>query len=341
MPIITRSAVSVERDDWRQILAQAFRSAGDLLDYLGLAADRLPQVLTEFRDFPLLVPQPYASLMEPGNPADPLLLQVLPLRDELLPVPGFSSDPLEEAGANPDRGIIHKYHGRVLLLAASGCAVNCRYCFRRHFPYADNRVSRAQWQQALDYIRNDTSITEVILSGGDPLLLQDDALQELVSLCDAIPQLKRLRIHTRLPVVIPQRVTPQLAQILKHSRLTTSMVLHINHARELSPALHSSLSTLREAGVTLLNQSVLLKNVNNDFRVLSELSESLFEFGILPYYLHLLDRVSGAHHFEISEAEAVKLHRELLAGLPGYLVPRLVREIAGLPNKAPINLDRQ
>lgn len=341
MPIITRTAVSVESADWQQILAAAFRTPAGLLAYLNIAPEDCPQALSQSAAFPLLVPRPYADQMESGNPHDPLLLQVLPLAQELEQVPGFSTDPLAEKEANKNRGIIHKYRGRVLLLAASGCAVNCRYCFRRHFPYSDNRVSRTQWQDALRYIANDPTITEVIFSGGDPLLLQDQALAELIACCDAIPHLKRLRIHSRLPVVIPQRLTPALIQALQSSRLTCSLVLHINHPRELTEQHRPGLWALRQAGVTLLNQSVLLRNVNNDFRVLSDLSEQLFEFGILPYYLHLLDRVSGAHHFEVSGTEAHALYRELLANLPGYLVPRLVREIAGLPNKAPINLDSQ
>ncbi len=340
MPIITRSAASVESSDWQQLLAGAFRNSDDLLNYLGLPPDSAIRGVAKASGFPVLVPRPYADQMAPGNPDDPLLRQVLTSSEELIQAPGFVSDPLEEAAANKTPGIIHKYRGRVLLLAASGCAVNCRYCFRRHFPYSDNRLSRAQWQQALSYIKNDPTITEVILSGGDPLMLQDAALRELINHCEAIPHVKRLRIHTRLPVVIPQRLTDALISMLSDSRLQASIVLHINHANELSNAHRPALDALRRGGVALLNQSVLLKNVNNDFVVLSELSERLFEFGIMPYYLHLLDRVAGAHHFEVAEDEAVKLHRSLLNHLPGYLVPRLVREVAGQESKAPINLDR-
>ncbi|MCA6064792.1 EF-P beta-lysylation protein EpmB [Thalassolituus marinus] len=340
MPIITRSAAPVESSDWQQLLAGAFRNSKDLLNYLGLPPDSAISGVARASGFPVLVPRPYADQMEHGNPDDPLLRQVLTHSEELVQAPGFVSDPLEEAAANKTPGIIHKYRGRVLLLAASGCAVNCRYCFRRHFPYSDNRLSRAQWQQALGYIENDHSITEVILSGGDPLMLQDKALSELIEHCEAIPHVKRLRIHTRLPVVIPQRLTESLIRMLCDSRLQTSIVLHINHANELSEAHRPALENLRRGGVTLLNQSVLLRNVNNDFRVLSDLSECLFEFGIMPYYLHLLDRVAGAHHFEVAEDEAVRLHRSLLNHLPGYLVPRLVREVAGQESKAPINLDR-
>lgn len=340
MPIITRSAASVESSDWQQILAGAFRSSEALLDYLGLPANEAISGVARASGFPLLVPRPYADQMVPGDLNDPLLRQVLTDSEELLPAPGYVDDPLDEAAANKTPGIIHKYQGRVLLLAASGCAVNCRYCFRRHFPYSDNRLSRAQWQQALDYVAQDNSIREVILSGGDPLMLQDKALAELIAHCEAIPHVTRLRIHTRLPVVIPQRLTPELSAMLGNSRLLTTIVFHINHPNELSEYHAPGLKELRQQGVTLLNQAVLLKNVNNDFVVLSELSERLFEFGIMPYYLHLLDRVTGAHHFDVSEEEAVQLHRSLLNQLPGYLVPKLVREVAGQGSKAPINLDR-
>jgi len=334
LPIITRTAGTVEHEDWRQILAASFRKPEELLSWLGIDAEDV-----DFRpDFPMLVPLPYAMQMEP-RADDPLLLQVLPQTEEQRELPGYTADPLAEADSNKTPGIIHKYHGRLLLLAASGCAVNCRYCFRRHFPYADNRVSRAQWQQALEYVVNDESITEIILSGGDPLMLQDTDLQQLINHCEGIPHVKRLRIHTRLPVVIPQRLTPELTGILAGSRLQTSIVLHINHPHELSQMHREALQLLRQSGVTLLNQSVLLKNINDEVSVLSELSERLFEYGVLPYYLHVLDAVKGAHHFDIGDREAVEIHKNLQQDLPGYLVPRLVREVAGLPNKALLHPD--
>ncbi len=340
MPIITRSAAAVEGEDWQQILAQAFRRPQELLEYLDLPLSEMPERLQACQEFSMLVPRTYAALMQSGNATDPLLLQVLPQATENEHRPGYITDPLAEKDTNIQPGIIHKYRGRVLLLATSGCAVNCRYCFRRHFAYGDNRISRKQWAEALNYVATDSSISEVILSGGDPLLLQDDALQELVTLIEAIPHVRRLRIHSRLPVVIPQRLTPALQSLLSNSRLQVSMVLHINHATELSDALRLPLQALRQSGVTLLNQAVLLRKVNNTLGILSDLSERLFEFGVLPYYLHLLDSVRGAHHFDISEQEAVFLYRQLLAELPGYLVPRLVREEAGKANKSPINLDR-
>ena len=339
MPIITRTADSVESEDWRQILASAFRRPDELLNWLGIPRSDVALQTDNQPDFPMLVPRPYARLME-ARADDPLLLQVLPLQEERQTREGYIADPLGEQAANATPGIIHKYHGRLLLLAASGCAVNCCYCFRRHFPYSENRLSRAEWQQALDYVRADHNISEIILSGGDPLLLQDEDLARLINQCEAIPHVRRLRIHSRLPVVIPQRLTPELTDMLSASRLQASIVLHINHPRELSEEHRQRLQSLKNSGITLLNQSVILRKINNNISVLSELSERLFEFGVLPYYLHLLDPVKGAHHFDVDQREAVDLHRQMQAQLPGYLVPKLAREIAGLPNKALIHLDR-
>jgi EF-P beta-lysylation protein EpmB len=334
--IITRTADAVEPQDWRTELAGAFRQLNDLLDFLDIPLTALPTCQQAQADFPLLVPRPYAQQMEKGNIDDPLLLQVLPQTAEMIEQPGYVVDPLAEKHSNIQQGIIHKYHGRVLLLAASGCAVNCRYCFRRHFPYQENRVSRHHWQQTLDYVANDSSIEEVILSGGDPLMLQDQHLDELITAIESIPHVRRLRIHSRLPVVIPQRITDALCQRLSNSRLHCSCVLHINHGNELSEQHYSAFRQLRQAGVTLLNQTVLLRKVNDSLMVLAELNKQLFEFGILPYYLHLLDPVKGAAHFDLDEHAAVALHQQLLEALPGYLVPRLVREESGKKSKTPI-----
>ena len=336
MHIITRTSDAVEPQDWRQILAESYRDLDKLLEFLQIDPDERQSANIASQDFSLLVPGPYADLIEPGNPKDPLLLQVLPQAAELHSPAGYVTDPLAEKHANIQQGIIHKYRGRVLLLAASGCAVNCRYCFRRHFPYQENRVSRQQWQQTLEYVARDNSIEEVILSGGDPLMLQDHHLSELIDQIEAIPHVQRLRIHTRLPVVIPQRITPELCQRLKDSRLLSSCVLHINHPNELSALHRNYYQALRDANVTLLNQAVLLRQVNDQLSVLSELSKQLFEFGILPYYLHLLDPVKGASHFDIPQQEAVALHQQLMCELPGYLVPKLVREEGGKAHKTAI-----
>lgn len=339
MRIITRTTPSVDTENWQNTLATAFRHSDDLLAYLELPQTRSTQLDMAATSFPLLVPKPFADLMEKGNANDPLLRQVMTHPEETRHIKGFVTDPLDEQQSNVQPGIIHKYHGRVLLIAATGCAVNCRYCFRRHFAYQDNQIGRKHWQAALNYVRQDNSITEVILSGGDPLLLNDSLLSDLLTHIEAIPHVKRLRIHTRLPVVIPARLTPELITRLGQSPLQCSMVLHVNHANELSRDLQQGLKQLHQHGIALLNQSVLLRGVNDQLIHLSELSELLFEFHVLPYYLHLLDPVQGAHHFHVDDQEAINLHRQLLANLPGYLVPKLVREVPGKANKSPIDLD--
>jgi len=256
---------------------------------------------------------------------------------ELSSPPGYGADPTGEIGGNIRRaGIIHKYRGRVLLVVSGGCAVNCRYCFRRHFPYADNRNSRAQWQAALEYVASDPSIREVILSGGDPLVADDDYLDELCGRIAAIPHVRRLRVHSRLPIVLPDRVGDGLLRALGRETLQTVMVVHSNHANEIDADVGRALALCREYRVSLLNQSVLLAGVNDSVQALADLSERLFAHGVLPYYLHLLDRVRGAAHFDLPESRAVELHREISARLPGYLVPRLVREEAGAAAKTQV-----
>jgi len=330
--IIARTA-PLEQQHWQEILAGAIRSGDKLLQQLQLQDADLPVSHEAAADFPVLVPRPYLELMEPGNIKDPLLLQVLPRPQEMETPAGYVTDPLGEASANVQPGIIHKYQGRLLLITATGCAVNCRYCFRRHFDYADNRISRRQWNESLDYVRNDTSISEVILSGGDPLMIKDGALAELIAAIDAIPHVRRLRIHSRLPVVIPQRITEELAHLLQQSRLNCTVVLHINHSNEISHTLTQGVMRLKQAGITLLNQTVLLAGINDQTDVLQALSEDLFDAGIQPYYLHLLDEVKGAHHFDIDRDKAHKLYQQLHSLLPGYLLPRMVKEEAGKTGK--------
>lgn len=322
-----------QNNDWHDILAQAVRDPQELLQLLGLENSPLARQQHMDRDFGLLVPRTYVELMRPGDENDPLLRQVLSVRDELNELPGYSRDPLGELDTNVRPGLIHKYHGRVLLVVAGGCAINCRYCFRRHFPYAENSVSRQQWQGALEYVQQDESISEIILSGGDPLLVSDRALADLLGQIASIAHVRRLRIHSRLPVVIPQRLTGELLGLLQSSRLQVSLVLHVNHARELSKQHRQYLDACRHADIHLLNQSVLLKGVNDDGQQLCLLSERLFEFGVLPYYLHQLDRVQGAGHFFVPEDRMYQLYRYMLEHLPGYLVPRLAREDAGQPGK--------
>lgn len=337
MPSVAQTEKFFPPVSWGDVLAQSLRSCDALLTALELQPTDFPAGLSIAKQFPLLVPRPFVERMVKGDPNDPLLLQVLPLAAEDQLHPGFSADPLGEQSTNVATGVIHKYHGRVLLLAASGCAINCRYCFRRHFPYSENRLGRTQWQSALDYIAQDTSITEVILSGGDPLMLQDERLAELVGGIADIAHVQRLRVHSRLPVVIVERLTDQLTDILTGTRLRSTLVLHVNHPRELTPLHAQRLAKLRQAGVTLLNQTVLLKGVNDSAQVLIELSEQLFNHHLLPYYLHVLDRVQGAQHFDLDNAEVYALYQQMLAQLPGYLVPKLVREEAGQPHKTPLH----
>ncbi len=318
---------------WRRILGEAIRKPEELLNYLGLDAAGLLATGSAVKNFPLRVPRPFAARMRRKDPEDPLLRQVLPLDAESLKVPGFVADPLAEERANLRPGLVHKYRGRALLIAAGACAVHCRYCFRRHFPYEDNSTGGESWEPALSYIAADAGIREVILSGGDPLILRDEQLAELVQRLAAIPHLRRLRLHTRLPIVIPARVTCELLQILSGTRLEPAVVLHCNHANEIDDEVRSALGRLAGAGIPLLNQAVLLKGVNDCARALIELGEALFEARVLPYYLHLPDRVAGTAHFYVGERRARQLLGEAAAELPGYLLPRLVKEVPGAPAK--------
>lgn len=320
-------------DHWQTELQQAIRDPKELLDILNISDDYLPGAQAASRLFPLRVPRSFVARMEAGNPNDPLLQQVLPLSRELTPVEGYSSDPVgEQQGHN--HGVIQKYHGRVLFVVNGLCAVNCRYCFRREFPYADNRLSRPEWEQAIATIAKDTRIEEVIYSGGDPLASSDRQLTWLTQQLASIPHLKRLRIHTRFPVVIPSRITDDCLDWLTSHRLASVMVLHINHANELQDQrLLDSLKTLKHAGVTLLNQAVLLKGINDDVETQTQLNSSLFDAGVLPYYLHTLDKVNGAAHFDIPLETAKSLYRDVQARQSGYLVPKLVTETAGQPSK--------
>lgn len=342
IPLSARACQSQQpADTWQTLLAQAFRCPKDLLAALGLTLAQLPDGLDLHTSFPLRVPRGYAARMRPGDPADPLLLQVLPRGIEALPQPGFLSDPVGDITASATPGLLHKYPGRVLLVTTSACPVHCRYCFRRHFPYAEHRPDNHAWHEAVDYIAADPGIHEVILSGGDPLSLGNDRLVTLTTALATIPHLRRLRIHTRMPVVLPERIEPGLLDWLANLPWPTVMVIHCNHANEIDADVRHALQTLRDTGITLLNQAVLLRNINNNADTLCELSETLFETGVLPYYLHLLDRVHGAAHFELDQTEACRLMTAVQQRLPGFLVPRLVREIAGHPYKVPVFSDQE
>ncbi|MFM8633380.1 MAG: EF-P beta-lysylation protein EpmB [Planctomycetia bacterium] len=318
---------------WQRELAAAIRTPEALcraldLDPAGADAARCGAV-----GFPMLVPRGYVARMRRGDPNDPLLLQVLPRQAELHDAPGFTGDPLGEGAALVAPGLVQKYAGRALLLVTGGCAINCRYCFRREFPYSESGAHAAGVDEALTAVAADGAIHEVILSGGDPLLVDDQRLRSIVNRVGAIPHVRRLRIHSRLPVVLPERVTDELVSLLAETRLACTVVIHANHARELDESVAAGLGALRRSGAILLNQAVLLRGVNDSVAALAELSERLVDLGVVPYYLHLLDRVRGAAHFEVGEDEATRLHEGLRGMLPGYAVPRLAREVPGAPAK--------
>lgn len=322
---------SAPAHSWQRLLRDAYRDLDDLLAALELT--RTDVGVADATPFPLLIPQGFVARMGRGDPADPLLRQVLPLAAEGLPAPGFVADPVGDLMRTRGPGLIHKYPHRVLLIATGACAVHCRYCFRRHFPYTEELAAREGWREALATIAADPSIHEVILSGGDPLSLSTLKLAELSAGLRGISHLRRLRIHTRWPVVLPERVDADLLAWLRSLPWPVTLVLHANHGNEIDVEVAAACARLRDAGVTLLNQAVLLRGVNDSADALLGLSERLGEIGVLPYYLHLLDRVQGAAHFRVGERRGRALVRELRARLPGYLVPRLAREKPGAPGK--------
>lgn len=334
--MIHRTAAPCQTVEWQRLQAEALRGVDDLLAYLDLDPASVPVSRRAHDEFSVRVPRPYLELIEKGNPRDPLLLQVLPVMAEEEDVAGFTIDPVGDRAMESAPGVIRKYAGRALLVTAGACPIHCRYCFRRHFPYSHALGGEARVRAAMAYIEAHAEIEEVILSGGDPLSLPDGRLAALCQALERIPHVRRLRIHTRMPAVLPQRITRRLVETLAASRLQPVLVLHVNHPREVSEGLSAALRPLVQRGVTLLNQSVLLRGVNDSVETLEALSDTLFSARVLPYYLHLLDPVKGAAHFEVAEAAARRLHRALYGRLPGYLVPRLVREVPGAPSKIPI-----
>jgi len=329
--MIPRTVPAWQHHDWQDSLRNAIRDPAELCRLLDLPEEIASRAAAA--DFPVRVPHEFLARMRRGDPTDPLLRQVLPLDDEMQPQPGFGTDPIGEIKFNSAPGLIHKYRGRALLIVSGACAVNCRYCFRRHFPYNSNNLSPALRAGTLKAINDSLELSEIILSGGDPLSVSDTFLSSLVSDLADIPHLRRLRIHTRLPVVIPQRITDALVQILTTSRLKPVMVVHINHAAEIDASVTEALGRLHKAGIQLLNQCVLLRGINNNVDALAELSEKLFDSDILPYYLNVLDPVQGAAHFDVPDTEALALYDQLRQRLPGYLVPRLVRDGSDAPYK--------
>jgi len=334
--MIARTQGPWQTAPWQRQLAEAVSDPGELLEILELDPGLLGPARAASEAFRLKVPHSFLRRIRRGDPCDPLLRQVLPLGAELLVTPGFCRDPVGDMAARATAGVLHKYRGRALLMVTGACAVHCRYCFRRHFPYGEASLPGRDPTAALDYLRAGTDIREVILSGGDPLAVPDPRLSWLSERFDDIPHLQRLRIHSRLPVMIPERVDGSLLAWLGRSRLRPVLVVHINHPQEIDGPVQTALQRLKTAGVELLNQSVLLAGVNDDAQVLAELSEKLFDNCVLPYYLHLLDRVQGAAHFEVKEPRALELYGRLRAMVSGYLLPRLVREQPGAPSKLPL-----
>ncbi|WP_413285329.1 EF-P beta-lysylation protein EpmB [Vibrio sp. MA40-2] len=340
--IIPRKPVSVEQN-WLNALTNAISDPETLLKILQIPQSDWPKDKTgqinflAKKQFSQRVPIDFINKMEKGNINDPLLLQVLPLNAELDIHPGYSSDPLQEQD-NPQPSLLHKYKNRALLILKGGCAINCRYCFRRHFPYNENKGSKVVWQQNINYISQHTELNEVILSGGDPLMAKDQELEWLIEKLSQINHIKRLRIHSRLPVVIPSRITDNLCATLHETRLQVVFVSHINHANEIDDKLTRALHKLKLAGVHLLNQAVLLKGINDNANAQVDLNEALFDAGVQPYYLHVLDKVQGAAHFYISDQEAKNIMAEVMTRVSGYLVPKLTREIGGRPSKTPLDL---
>ncbi len=321
--------------DWRELWRNAITDPAELLQAVGLG-ERTDLLPPDDAGFALRVPRGFVARMHYGDPFDPLLLQVLPQRAEHDRTEGYTTDPVGDMAARAGHGVLHKYDGRALLIASGSCAVNCRYCFRRHFPYGEEIAAASHWREALTQLHADPSIREVILSGGDPLALATHKLEELTRGLAKLPQVIRLRIHSRLPVVLPERIDDAFVGWLGKLPLQKVVVLHANHANELDASVDAACARLRDAGASLLNQSVLLRGINDDADTLVHLSERLFAAGVLPYYLHQLDRVQGTAHFEVSDDTALELQQALRTRLPGYLVPRLVREMAGDASKRPL-----
>jgi EF-P beta-lysylation protein EpmB len=323
---------------WQKALVQAITDPQELLSILELDQTLLPAAKAVTKQFPLIVPRGFVARMQKGNPDDPLLRQILAIDAELIETPGFKNDPLGEADVNPVPGLLHKYHGRVLLTFVGTCAVNCRFCFRRHFPYVDNNPSNEGWDQALAYIASDPSINEVILSGGDPLIANDKKLLTFTEKLNQIPHVKRLRIHSRMPIVLPERITNEFIAWSKTLRQQVIMVTHCNHPQEINDTVIQALNKMREAGMVLLNHTVLLKGVNDNVDTLVALSEALFQNGVQPYYLHMLDKVQGAAHFAVDVTKGKALHWAITQQLSGYMVPKFVYEKAGAPAKISLGL---
>ncbi|AYO54743.1 EF-P beta-lysylation protein EpmB [Acinetobacter wuhouensis] len=326
-----------QEQNWQAQMSDLITDPLELLEVLELSVDQLLSgAILASQQFKLRVPRAFVKKMDIGNPLDPLLLQVLPHHLELEEHEGFVTDPLGEEQANQIPGVLHKYKSRFLLTLTGACAVHCRYCFRRHFPYQENLPKSEDWLNIKKYLEAHSEINEVILSGGDPLTLSNRKLALWIERLESLKQIKILRIHSRVPIVIPERIDEELVSLLKNSRLRVILVVHSNHPAELDDLTCSKLSYLAKQNILVLNQAVLLKGVNDSAQTLVDLSQRLFEAQILPYYLHVLDKVKGAHHFDLGAEKIDQIYKDVLASLPGYLVPKLVREVAGENNKTPL-----
>lgn len=328
-----KTSASEKLSAWQAALINAVVDPAELLALLELDKNLLDKAYAAAKLFPLKVPRGFIARMQKGNLHDPLLRQILPLADELIEVTGYEKDPLNEKNTNPLPGLLHKYRGRVLVTLVSACAVNCRFCFRRHFPYDKNNPGMSGHEKIFSYIAADHTISEVILSGGDPLMAGDQILKNFTDRLQTIPHVKRVRIHSRIPIVLPERITQNFLDWVKHAKQKIILVTHCNHPQEINAEVQEAIQMLAANGVVLLNQSVLLKSVNDCADTLIHLSEKLFSIGIQPYYLHALDRVQGTTHFDIPHSTAKQLHAEMNEHLPGYLVPKLVYEKPGAPAK--------
>jgi EF-P beta-lysylation protein EpmB len=334
--MITVKPLSSQLPRWQSLWRDSIRTPDELLQILGLQAFSAQISTLAHGQFPMLVPRGFAAKMRSNDIHDPLLRQILPLVDEEQLMPGFNLDAVGDMAAREATGVLHKYNGRALLITTGACAINCRYCFRRHFPYAEENAASNQWRSAIEYLKQDTSIEELILSGGDPLSLSTAKLRTLCDLLKPIKHIKRLRFHTRLPVVLPERIDQEFLNWITELPFQIVFVIHANHPNELDDDFGEAISKIKQCGITVMNQSVLLKGVNDNADSLVFLSNRLFDYGVLPYYLHILDKVQGAAHFAVPIEHAKTIHLEMMTRLPGYLVPKLVQEIAGQAHKTPI-----
>ncbi|MEO8444518.1 MAG: EF-P beta-lysylation protein EpmB [Gammaproteobacteria bacterium] len=327
------STIASQSAHWQSELARGYRDPAELLRALSLTPAACGLAAPGTLAFALRVPRGFVARMRPGDPCDPLLLQVLPVSREAGTAPGFVPDPVGDLASARSPGLLQKYAGRALLITTGACAVHCRYCFRREYPYAGSSAAAGQLDLALQAIAGDSSLREIILSGGDPLVLGEQRLESLLGYLDDLPHVERIRIHTRVPIVLPERVDQRLVGFLARLRKRIVLVVHANHAREIDATVATALRSLGAVTAPVLNQSVLLRGINDAPEALVDLSQALFAAGVLPYYLHQLDRVSGTAHFTVPDEEAMAILREVTARLPGYLVPRLAREITGAPSK--------